>query len=167
MCVLNQPACTQDEGINKLRGAIMHRALWMGLILKEAKDRGLDWEALGRSGIFRTGLLHGADIRQRMEVPGSLVSFGKTFFNEDILKIFEIRVTQIDEQALRLEYGHCPLVAAWQRLGIEGELLETLCDIAMAGDRGISECFGEFRFELGKTIAQGHSHCDVAFVRGT
>jgi hypothetical protein len=166
MCVLNQPKNIQDESINKLRGAIVHRALWMGLLLKEAKQQGMDWEAIGRAAIYQAGCLHGADIQRRMDVPGSLVSFGETFFTEDVRSIFEIQVKQIDEQALRLEYGHCPLVAAWQQLGIDGEMLEKLCDIAMAGDRGIGSCFGEFQFQLGRTIAQGHPYCDVAFVRG-
>jgi hypothetical protein len=87
------------------------------------------------------------------------------FFNEDIKKVFEIEVKKIDEDELYLEYGHCPLVTAWQQLGIEGEMLEKLCDIAMSGDRGISSRFEEFEFKLGKTIAQGHPVCEVCFNR--
>ena len=47
MCAFNQPKNTDDATINKVRGAILHRGLWMGLILKEAKKRGLDWESIG------------------------------------------------------------------------------------------------------------------------
>jgi hypothetical protein len=165
MRIQNQPQHVEDEVVNKLRGAIIHRGLWMGLILKEAQKKGLDWEELGHSAVFKTGCMHGGGIRQRMPVPGSLVSFGNTFFTEDIKKVFEIEVQQIDEEVLRLAYGHCPLVTAWQQLGIEGEMLAKLCDIAMSGDRGISSCFDEFEFQLGRTIAQGHPVCEVSFTR--
>ncbi|AOY76509.1 L-2-amino-thiazoline-4-carboxylic acid hydrolase [Clostridium formicaceticum] len=165
MCTLNQPKNTDNEVINKLRNAIIHRGLWMGLILKEAKERGLDWEAIGRAAIFETGCMHGDGIKNGMDVEGSLVSFGNTFFTEDIRKIFEIEVKEINEDALKLEYGHCPLVTAWQSVGIEGEFLEKLCDIAMCGDRGIESKFEEFQFELGKTIAEGHKVCEVSFYR--
>ena len=165
MCVMNQPKNTNDLVINKIRNAIVHRGLWMGLILKEAKEKGLDWEEIGHSAVFKTGCMHGDGIKGRMDVPGSMVSFGNTFFTEDIKKIFEIEVKKIDENELKLEYGHCPLVTAWQQAGIEGEMLEKLCDIAMSGDRGIESRFPEFEFKLGKTIAEGNKVCEVCFTR--
>ena len=36
--VVNEPKNTDDPVTNKLRKAFVHRALWMGLILKELKD---------------------------------------------------------------------------------------------------------------------------------
>jgi len=165
MCAINQPKNTSDPVINKIRAAVIHRGLWMGLILKEAKERGLDWEAIGHAAIFNTGCMHGDGIKSRMDVPGSLVSFGNTFFTEDIKKIFEIEVKKIDENELSLEYGHCPLVAAWKQIGVDDEMLTKLCDIAMSGDRGIDSRFDEFEFKLGKTIAEGHPVCEVKFLR--
>jgi hypothetical protein len=165
MCVLNQPQNTSDPVVNKLRSAIIHRGLWMGLILKEAKEKGLDWEDIGHSAVFKTGCLHGEDIKRRMDGKDSLVSFGNSFYTEDIKNIFEIQVKKIDEQELKLEYGHCPLVTAWQQVGIEGGMLEKLCEIAMSGDRGIESRFPGIRFKLGKTIAQGHNVCEISFVR--
>lgn len=163
--MLNQPKNTNNELINKLRGAIHHRGLWMGLLLKEMKDRGLDWEEVGRSAIFNCGCLHGEGINNRMDEKDSLVSFGNTFFNQDVRDIFEIEIKAIDEKELKLEYGHCPLVKAWQDLGFEGEFLDKVCDIAMCGDRGIESQFSNFEFELGKTIAQGHPVCEVNFYK--
>ena len=165
MSILNQPKIVQDDVTNKLRGAIMHRAMWMGLILKELKARGLDWEEIGRSAIFKTGCIHGDGIKERMGGAESLVTFGNTFITEAIKKVFEIQVKQIDEAELILEFGYCPLVTAWQQIGIEGEMLEKLCDIAMAGDRGISSRFEAFDFKLGRTLAQGHPVCEVCFTR--
>ena len=51
MCAFNQPKNNDDATINKVRGAILHRGLWMGLILKEAKKRGLDWESIGHQAL--------------------------------------------------------------------------------------------------------------------
>lgn len=165
MGVLNQPQNTNDPVINKLRGAIAHRGLWMGLILKQAKENGCDWEKIGHAAVFNTGCIHGDGISKRMGDKGSLVSFADIFYSEDIKKIFEIQVKRSDENELILEYGHCPLVTAWQQAGIEGDLLEKLCDIAMSGDRGIESRFPWIEFKLGKTIAQGHNVCEVRFFR--
>jgi hypothetical protein len=74
-------------------------------------------------------------------------------------------IKKMDESELRVEFGYCPLVAAWAQAGIEGETLEKLCDIAMSGDRGIGSRFENFEFHLGKTIAQGNRVCEVAFLR--
>lgn len=166
MCIIkNEAKNTDNQEINKLRNAIVHRGLWMGLILKEAKDKGLDWESIGREAIFKTGLIHGEGIKERMDVPGSLVSFGNTFFTDDIKKIFEIEVKEITEEVLKLEYNYCPLLTAWQMIGLEGEFLAKVCDVAMCGDRGIDSKFDDFEFELGKTLAEGNDVCEVSFYR--
>jgi len=165
MSTHNQPKHGQDATLDSLRGAIGHRALWMGLLLQEAQAQGLDWEKLGHAAIFKAGCLHGEEIKRRMAVAGSLPSFGSAFFTDEIKRIFEIEVKRCDEEVLCLEYGHCPLVTAWKRLGLEGEMLAKLCDVAMSGDRGITSRFSQFRFELGETIAQGHDHCVVQFLR--
>lgn len=165
ICHSNQPKNVDNQEINKLRNAFGHRALWMGLIIKEMKDRGLDWEDIGRSAIFSTGCMHGDQIKKKLQSPDSLVEFGKTFLNEDVQKVFEMDIKKLDDKELTVEFGYCPLVTAWTQAGIEGELLNKLCDIAMDGDRGIGSQFENFEFRLGKTIAQGNRVCEVAFVR--
>lgn len=86
---------------NKLRKAFVHRnALWMGLILKELKDRGLNWEEIGHAAIFKTGCMHGEGIKEQLDATDSLVEFGKTFANEDVIKIFEMDIKKHDEREL-------------------------------------------------------------------
>lgn len=165
ICHNNQPKNTSDEVTNKLRKSFSHRALWMGLILKELKDRGMDWEEIGHAAIFKTGCMHGDGIKDVLNSPDSMIEFGKTFLNEDVIKIFEMEILKHDESELTVEFGYCPLVTAWTQAGIEGEMLSKLCDIAMSGDRGIGSRFENFEFHLGKTIAQGHKVCEVAFKR--
>lgn len=166
MPISNTPKNTDDLLTNKLRKAFMHRAMWMGLILKEMKERGMDWESVGHSAIFKTGCFHGDGIKDGLEATESLVEFGKSFLNEDVIKIFEMDIKKHDEDELTVEFGYCPLLTAWQQAGIDDpEMLDKLCDIAMSGDRGIGSRFDKFEFRLGKTIAQGNKVCEVAFVR--
>ena len=105
MCAFNQPKNNDDATINKVRGAILHRGLWMGLILKEAKKRGLDWESIGHQAIFDTGCMHGDGIKERMDTEGSLVSFGNTFFTEDVRKIFEVEVKKLGFEKMVADFS--------------------------------------------------------------
>ena len=41
--------------VREIRKAIEHRATWMYLLLKEARDRGLDWDEFARPAILQTG----------------------------------------------------------------------------------------------------------------
>ena len=165
ICYNNKPKNTDDPVTNKLRKAFSHRALWMGLILKEMKERGLDWESIGHSAVFKTGCMHGEGIKDQLNSPDSMIEFGKTFLNEDVIKIFEMDIKKLDENELTVEFGYCPLVTAWTQAGIEGEMLDKLCDIAMSDDHEIDSQFKNFEFRLSKTIAQGNKMCEVAFLR--
>ena len=53
----NTPTNTEDPRINDLRGAFEHRALWFGLLIDEARKRGLD-ETFAREAILRLSLIH-------------------------------------------------------------------------------------------------------------
>ncbi len=165
MNVLNQPKNTGDPSINAQRDRIVHRGLWMGLLLKQMKEKGLDWKQMGTDAIFECGCIHGEAIKKGMAVPGSMVSFCNAFFTDNIKKIFEIDVKELNENVLKVEYGHCPLLTAWQSIGFEGDELDKVCDIAMDGDRGIASRHPEFEFKLGRTLAQGHKVCEVSFTR--
>ena len=107
ICQTNQPKNTDDPVNNKLRKAFIHRALWMGLLLKEMKDRGLDWEEIGHSAIFKTGCMHGEGISEQLASPDSLVEFGKTFLNEDVIKVFEMEIKKLDENDRITSYNVC------------------------------------------------------------
>ena len=165
MSVLNQPKNTNDPCLNMQRDRVIHRGLWMGLLLKQMKERGLDWKQIGTDAMFECGCIHCEAIKKAMAVPGGMIAFCNAFFTENIKEIFEIDIKELNEDVLRLEYGHCPLLTAWQSLGFEGEILDKVCDIAMDGGRGIVSKHPEFEFKLGRTLAQGHKACEVSFVR--
>ena len=78
--------------------------------------------------------------------------------------VFEMNILAVSDNELSIDFGYCPLVAAWQKLGCSDEQIERLCDIAMEGDRGIARSFGG-KLELGETIAEGHNKCQLRFIK--
>lgn len=164
--IVNVAKNTVDPSITALRGAFSHRAIWLYMLLDEAKKAGADWKSIGYEATFRTGCLQGEGFK-KLIADSSLAQF-KTEFAEpkgNGRKIFEIECVESTEDTYYLDFHYCPLVAAWQELGCSNEEIEVLCDIAMNGDRGIASRFDDFSFTLGRTIAQGHSCCEIRFDR--
>lgn len=160
--IKNESSINNDEMVAKVRAAIEHRATWMGLMCVEAKNAGADWEAIGRKAVKATGGLHGAGIQENMNGAEGIKAFTEAFLPELTQKLFEMDLKEVSDAKLDIEFNYCPLVSAWQKLGIDDEMIDTLCDIAMDGDRGIAEKTG-FDFVLGKTIAKGDNVCEVCF----
>ncbi|MFZ3070580.1 MAG: L-2-amino-thiazoline-4-carboxylic acid hydrolase [Anaerolineaceae bacterium] len=159
----NIPTITDDLTVNEVRAAIEHRATWMYLLMREARDRGLDWDDFARKAILETGTLQGGRLHVGFEEPTDLTNFSKVFAGGTVRKVFEMEVVQENEETYQLNFHYCPLVSAWQKLGASEEDIRHLCDIAMDGDRGIVSNFPEVEFILGETIAQGHPVCQLCF----
>ncbi len=149
--------------VQEVRKAIEHRAAWMYLLLKEARDRGLDWDEFARPAIRNTGCLGGQKRREKMVDPSSLEEFATVFAGETSRGVFEMELVKQDSEGYYLDFHYCPLVKAWQELGASQEEIEQLCDIAMDGDRGVADQFPSFEFSLGRTIAQGSEVCQIRF----
>jgi len=149
--------------ITEVRKAIEHRATWMYLLLKEARERGLEWDDFGRAAIRKTGSIHGLGKKARMEDPSSMEEFQTVFAGEISRGVFEMEVVKEDQDSYHLDFHYCPLVAAWEKLGASPDDIEHLCDIAMDGDRGVAGEFEDFEFTLGHTIAEGKSICQIRF----
>ena len=147
----------------EVRKAIEHRATWMYLLLKEARERGLAWDDFGREAVRKTGSIHGLLKKEKMADPSSMDEFQTVFAGETSRGVFEMEVVKADEDGYHLDFHYCPLVAAWEKLGASPEDIEHLCDIAMDGDRGEAEEFEDFEFTLGHTIAEGDSVCQIRF----
>jgi hypothetical protein len=152
-----------EQIVQEVRKAIEHRATWMYLLLQEAGKRGLDWDDFARPAIRAAGCLGGKKRREKMQDPHSMEEFATVFGGGTSRKVFEMEVLAADENRYHLDFHYCPLVSAWQKLGVSPEEIEQLCDIAMEGDRGTADEFPAFEFSLGKTIAQGHPVCQIRF----
>ncbi len=149
--------------VSEIRKAIEHRATWMYLLLKEARERGLEWDDFGRAAVKATGAIHGQARRESMADPSSMEEFSRTFAAGTSRQVFEMDVVAADQERYYLDFHYCPLVNAWKKLGATPQDIEQLCDIAMDGDRGIAEKFPDFQFSLGETIAEGHPVCQIRF----
>ena len=149
--------------VREIRKAIEHRATWMYLLLKEARERGLDWDEFARPAIRATGAIHGGNKREKMDDPSCMQELSRTFAAGISRKVFEMEVVAADAEKYHLDFHYSPLVSAWIKLGATPEEIEQLCDIAMDGDRGIAEQFPDFDFSLGETIAGGHRVCQIRF----
>jgi len=160
---INNPAENQEQIVLEVRKAIEHRATWMYLLLKEARERGLEWDEFARPAVRATGWFHGEDKREKMGDPTSMREFATVFAAGTSREVFEMEVVAADEDKYYLDFHYCPLVSAWEKLGATPEEIEQLCDIAMDGDRGVAEQFPAFQFSLGKTIAGGHPVCQIRF----
>ncbi len=149
--------------VDEVRKAIEHRATWMYLLLKEARERGLGWDDFARPAIRETGCLGGQKRREQMKDPDSMLEFVTVFAGGTSRMVFEMEVLAADAERYHLDFHYCPLVSAWEKLGASPEEIEGLCDIAMDGDRGAADQFPAFEFSLGKTIAGGHEMCEIRF----
>ena len=155
--IKNTPSKKANERTELLRGAIEHRATWMGLLIDEAKKKGLD-TGFAHEAILRCGMFHGLNKYPRTD---DLEAFGTAFANEDVIGVFEMELLKHDAKQLHIDFHYCPLVAAWQKVGLPEEDMPELCDIAMDGDRGIISVYDKFTFDLGKTIAKGDDVCEI------
>lgn len=159
----NNAKITDNEVITGLRGAIEHRATWMGMMMVEAEKEGANAESFTRKAIFKCGGFHGKNITDK-QVGEGIPEFEKAFLPENTKKIFEMDVKNCDEEKLEVEFHYCPLVSAWIKQGYTDEQIKLMCDCAMDGDRGIADSHG-YEFKLGKTIAAGDEICEVNFYK--
>lgn len=155
--MIKNNATKSDPRTDLLRSAIEHRATWFALMIEEAEKQGLGTQ-FAHNAILQCGKFHGIN---KYPETDSLPVFSAAFANEDVINCFEMELVENDEKNLSIDFHYCPLVAAWQKLGLPEDKLPELCDIAMDGDHGIVSTYPKFSFELGKTIAKGDDVCEI------
>lgn len=149
--------------LKAIRGTLEHRATWLYLLLKEAQKKGIQWEDIGLPAVRTCGNLHGAELITAGGTT-SLRGLKKKLFTVPAQLVFEMKILSATDSTLSIDFGYCPLVGAWQKLGCTDTEIQRLCNIAMEGDRGIAESYGG-KLVLGKTIAHGHDKCEIQFVK--
>lgn len=165
--ITNNPHILNNEKSNIQRGAIGHRATWMALTYLAAKNEGKEEEGekFAREAISKTGFRDGEALRKLCGTEEIDCShFGDVFLTPVLRDTFEVDFKNKTEDRLDVEFNHCPLLKAWQDLGLDDETCAKLCDIAMDGDRNIAKGMG-LDFHLGDTIAQGHPTCKISFFK--
>jgi hypothetical protein len=163
MSTIKNVATITDPIIETYRSMIGHRALWMYLMLDEAKKAGLTDEFTEKA-IYRCGIIHGEGTSKPADTQ-SLKNLMKESFKEDIgQKVFEMNIVECTDDYFAVDFNYCPLVAEWIKQGASDEEMPRLCELAMMGDRGIAEAYG-CDLELPQTIAEGAPTCQIRFVR--
>ena len=147
-----------------IREQLEHRALWMYLLIDEARKKGLDPKEYVPEAIERCGHFHGKNHREKAGGGESLKGLKKVLFGKFAQMVFEMKIKRVDDDHLDIDFHYCPLVKAWQKQGCSDEEISFLCDCAMCGDRGIGAEFG-CELDLPKTIGRGDDICEIRYIR--
>ena len=163
--------------VRNLRNFFEHRALWMYLLIDEARKKGAKPENFAPAAIRRCGMYHGMRALTGKDAPatdsgiaggssagGSCRLLRKKLFSPIGKAVFEMKFRALGDDAFDVDFHYCPLVNAWKKQGCSDTEIDKLCDWAMEGDRGIAEAFG-CDLELKKTIAKGDGICEIRFKR--
>lgn len=161
MAIQNVPTIQDDLLTNSLRSQIEQRAEWFYLMNDEAAKRGYDWEEYCRPAIFRCGCFRGQEMMENFKDKGDLVELGDCFRNSPNTKVFEKEYITVTPEKLEMQFHYCPLVAGWQKMTDDEELISLMCDVAMDGDRGIFTNVEGVEFTLASTIAAGDPVCTL------
>ena len=154
--IKNEPTKPVSEHIEAMRNSFEFRATWFALLIEAAEKRGLDI-SFAREAITKCDCFHGVN---KYHPTDTLEQFTEIFGTQDILDIFEMDINKTDDKMVAT-FHYCPLVKAWQKLGLDDATIAELCDVAMDGDRGIVSQNPGLKFELGETIGKGADTCTV------
>ena len=161
--VKNKPYYT-NKILTAIRDQLGHRAMWLALLVEEAEKKGLKPEEYAGAAIKRCGCIQGCDLVKKSGGKTSLKGLKKNLFTIPAQLVFEMKVLETTDDKLSIDFHYCPLVGAWQKMGLSDEKIAQLCDIAMDGDRGIASQFGS-ELKLGKVISKGEDVCQIRFER--
>ena len=88
----------EEQIVVEVRNAIEHRATWMYLLLKEAKNKGLEWDDFARQAIYATGCIHGKGLHNLIDDPSDITKFSKVFGVGTGRKVFEMEVVEVRQR---------------------------------------------------------------------
>ncbi len=147
--------------LEAIRGQLEQRAIWLALLSQEAEKKGLDPAEFGQDAIFQCGVMQGKTLSGGSK---SFRTLKKELFTFGARLVFEMKVREVSDDKLSIDFHYCPLVKGWQKMGLPDEQIARLCDTAMCGDRGIAAQFGG-KLNLEKVIAKGDDICQIRFVK--
>lgn len=147
------------------RNQIEVRATWLAMIYQEMIDAGIEnTEQILRKAIFKYGLNKGAGVKNAVQDPQDMRQFAEKTPSPTGRKTFNMDEIHALYDEVPITFNYCPLVAAWEKLGLDEETIELLCDIAMDGDRGLAEAMG-FDLDISDTIAKGCKTCELHYTK--
>lgn len=160
--ITNFAAVKDNEICNVRRSAFELRARWASGFYEEAKAEGLDLEPIMRKAIFKIGVENGEKDRVKFDKELTAHEYGDYFLKRGVPETFEKTLVKDSKDEYIVDFHYCPLVAAWQKSGLDDETIAKMCDIAMDGDRGTAEALG-LGFDIESTIAKGAQVCRLCY----
>lgn len=154
-----------EESLRRqLLASFKNRALLYALIYEELSQE--VGEARAETIMKRAILRRGQQIGQQFRDygPDDFTGLCQAFVANvpDDGRLFQPNVIRCDSQGLDIELQQCPLKAAWEELGLDESLRETLCRIAGEIDKGTFEAAGfEFTVDTWKPGRPGCCHLHI------
>jgi hypothetical protein len=114
--------------------AYMYAYIYEELAKEIGKDKAIE---IMKRAIYRRGLEVGKKYRDAAQ-KADMIEVGRIFCDGSPAEgsLFEPGITETGEGHLVLHMEACPLVSAWQSMGLPAEEVDTLCEIAAAVDEG-------------------------------
>jgi len=157
-----------DKMLRELKASIMNRARLYYYIFEETKKTCGEEKAIDifKRGIYQRGL----EISQSYPPEareGNIQSLADHFVNESAGggEIFEPAKVEVKGSGCILRMNSCPLVEAWEEMGLSSEEIAILCDMASAIDYGTFEGMG-YDLEFTHQIGRGESYCELVISKG-
>jgi hypothetical protein len=147
-----------DElALGKVRAAVADRAQWLALIMDAFGETlpAAEVERLARKAIYAYGRYKAA----KDHAPFSAKDLIVKYVDSGAARIFDSEI-EWNDQGAENRVHRCALVDGWKAMGLPPERIDTLCDIAMEGDRGRADFHG-IEMSLGETIGKGDAFCRI------
>ncbi len=119
-----------------------------------------------KRAIYRRGTEVGAKYAQY--APADLAGLCEAFAvgSESHRWLFEPEVERCDAEGLDVKHRRCPLKEAWQEMGLSGDEVALMCEIAAVVDNGTFAAAG-FRFSAETWKPGGDGCCHLHIRPGT
>ena len=153
-----------DDVTKQVRIATERRAANLYYFVKEADAAGVS-EDIFRNGLFKYGQYLGSNKYAKMKDRSDLRELSKFFGVAPGDKVLEQEKVCISDDVYEIHFNYCPMVAAWQKLGLSDEEIKRMCSIAMENDYGSTSQLDGIDFVLEDTIADGGDCCVIKFVK--
>jgi predicted ArsR family transcriptional regulator len=147
---------------NALKQEVMNRARIYYLIYKElsaevGEERAI--EILKRA-IYERGKEKGRQLAEKIGEPDTKKLATAFMEGKQEIDVFGHEVVEVGEDHALLRLNQCPLVEAWEGMGLSEEEKKKMCDFAYQVDFGKFEGAG-YDLKFNCRIAAGNATCDL------
>lgn len=138
MSIVQNAPSYQYRLLTAIRDQLGHRAMGIALLAEEAEKKGWKPEEYAGEAIRRCGCIQGCKLVKKGVGTTGLKGLKRALFTLPAQFVFEMKILESTDDKLSIDFHYCPLVGAWQKMGLSDQRIAQLCDIGMDGDRAIA-----------------------------